>query len=337
MHPARNSPKAKISIEFFMFFLNCRYRILAFLARVSEIFIYLHCRHVAGDKIQTMKFFFISTSHLEENIWFKDDDDFKTGMNYVAVAAFLCGVNVLSFILMSNHVHFLLECTESEAEAFINKYKKLYSYYYWEKYGTRQLLRRNEADIQEVGLVPESLERVIAYILMNCVAARICLHISGYKWGTCNTFFNLNRPKSIPLSQLSVRKKRELLKSRVELPGYWALSEDGYVLPESYVCVDFVETLFSSPARMNYFLNTSSKARSSKLGSGPSFKDQNISAAMVDICQSLFQKNGPGQLIREEKRELLKQLSRRFGTDLNQLCRVSGIPYSEAARMLDEL
>ena len=283
-----------------------------------------------------MKFFFISTSHLEENIWFKDDEDFKTGMNYVAVASFLCGVRVLSFILMSNHVHFLLESTESEAGAFINKYKKLYSYYYRTKYGTRQLLRRNNADIQEIGLTPESLEKVIAYILMNCVAARICLHISGYKWGTCNTFFNLNRPKSIPLSKLSVRKKRALLKSRIELPGDWILSEDGYVLPESYVCVDFVETLFGSPARMNYFLNTSSKAKNAKLSSVPSFKDQNISAAMLDICRSIFRKNGPEQLTREEKCELLRQLSRRFGADLNQLCRVSGIPYPEAAKMLDE-
>ena len=36
----------------------------------------------------------------------------------------------------------------------------------------------------------------------------------------------------------------------------------------------------------------------------------------------------------EEKRELLRQLQRRFGADLNQVCRVSGIGYTEAAKLL---
>ena len=37
----------------------------------------------------------------------------------------------------------------------------------------------------------------------------------------------------------------------------------------------------------------------------------------------------------EQKAELLRQLIRRFSADLNQVCRVTGIPYEEAARMVD--
>ena len=50
-----------------------------------------------------------------------DDEDFKTGMNYAATVAFLVGVNVLAFILMSNHVHFVLACSGEKARAFITE------------------------------------------------------------------------------------------------------------------------------------------------------------------------------------------------------------------------
>ncbi len=284
-----------------------------------------------------INFFLISTSHLENNIWFKDDEDFKVGMNYVAISSFLSSVRIIAFILMSNHVHILVECSRDEAMEFINKFKKLYGYYFRIKYGAKELLRRNTADIQEVGRELESLERVIAYILMNCVAARICLHPTGYKWGSCNCFFNQNKQKGVWLDSLSVRSRRRILRSRADLPEKWILGEDGFILPESYVCVDFVEALYGSPARMNYFLNNSSKAKKVRESSGPSFRDQIINAAMIDICHTLFHVNSPEQLSAEDRRELLSQLRRRFSADLNQLGRVTGISYTEAARMLDEL
>lgn len=284
-----------------------------------------------------MTFYLISTSHLEANIWFKDDEDFRVGMNYIAIAAFLSGVRIIAFILMSNHVHVLVEGSRSDALEFVNKYKKLYSFYFRKKYGIKELLRRNSVDILEVGKEFESLERVIAYVMMNCVAARICLHPTGYKWGSCNCFFNHNKQRGVRLDSLSVRKRRRILRSRVEAPGSWVLGEDGFVLPESYVCVDFVESLFGSPARMNYFLNASSKAKKVRESSGPSFKDQNINAVMIDICHTLFHVESPKELSKGDRRELLSQLRRRFGADLNQLSRVSGIPYTEAAKLLDDL
>ena len=69
-----------------------------------------------------MTFFLITTDHLEDRLWFRDDEDFKTGMNYAATVAFLLGVNVLAFILMSNHVHFVLACSEAEAPCSASHY-----------------------------------------------------------------------------------------------------------------------------------------------------------------------------------------------------------------------
>ena len=73
-----------------------------------------------------MKIILISSEHLETALWFRDEEDFVVGMNYVAVLSVVTGINILAFILMSNHVHFVLECTLEEAKLFFDRLKRLY-------------------------------------------------------------------------------------------------------------------------------------------------------------------------------------------------------------------
>ncbi|MBQ7518108.1 MAG: hypothetical protein IJU13_06775 [Bacteroidales bacterium] len=282
------------------------------------------------------RFFLLTTDHLEDRLWFRDEEDFRVAMNYVAIAAFLSGVYVLAFILMSNHVHFVLSCDMAHAKLFICKFKRLYSAYYQRKYGVFELLRRNGVDIREISEEDESLERAIAYVLMNSVAANICMEPAGYPWGTGNVLFNENPFPGQRLGELSRRAQIRLLNSNITLPPDYRLAPGGYILPESYVPLKAVESLFRTPKRLNYFLRTSSKARIRLDGGAtPSFRDQLILSACGDLCHSLFRANGIADLIPEQKAELLRQLGRRFSSDLNQLCRVTGIPYAEAAKLLD--
>ena len=285
-----------------------------------------------------MTFFLITTDHLETRLWFLDDDDFKTGMNYVATVAFLLGVRVIAFILMSNHVHFVLECTREQAVRFITEFKRLYSRYLNQKHGTKELLRDNGVDIQELRLGDESLERAIAYIQMNCVAANICLEPAAYPWGTGRTFFQVSAKRGQCLGTLSARKKNKLLHSKMILPAGWMLGEDGYILPESYVPVKFVESLFRSPRRMQYFLQNSSKAKRvlDRIEKDlPAFRDQVILAAIPDLCHSLFQKRSIEELDIPQKTELARQIRYRFSADIHQIARVSGMPYQQIASLLE--
>lgn len=285
----------------------------------------------------TMKFFFVSTKHLEQRLWFKDSEDFKTGMNYVAVVVAKTSVNVLAFILMSNHVHFLLECSRENADCVMVLFKTLYGRYYRKKYGGRRLLRHNHADIQEVSGTAESLERVLAYIQQNSVAARICLYCSDYPWGTGGCFFNM-RPmcNSYKVGKMSARGRNRLLKSTIAVPGNWLVNNEGYVLPESYVCRDFVEKLFRSPTRMDFFLKNSSKSRCALEQTVPSFRDQVLLEAAKDLANSIFHKQFD-LMSYNEKSEYLKTIRWRFSTDINQICRILGISYQEASGMLDKV
>ena len=283
-------------------------------------------------------FYLVTTDHLSDKIWFRDEEDFKAGMNAVPVIALAYSVKVVAFILMSNHVHFLLYCTREEAEQFISAYKGFYSRYLSCKYGIREMLRDNKHDIQLVIPDGESLERVVAYIQMNCVAANICLSSTDYRWGTGDAFFRTRPAKGVSVNSLSKRARGKLMHSWKELPDSLLIGEDGYILPSSYVDVKLVESLFGTPKRMSFFLRNSSKAKlrlSAENADLPSFRDQVIAAALEDLCHTLFRKGSIKNLSEQQLAELLRQLRFRFSSHAEQLARVCGISYDRVVALLE--
>ena len=148
---------------------------------------------------------------------------------------------------------------------------------------------------------------------MNSVAAKICLTVAGYRWGSGACYFNENKEKGTPIGTLSIRKQRQILKSHIKVPQEWILGADGYILPESYVKVADVENMYGTPSRMQYFLNLSRKAKKALATEGPAFDDQLLVAGIRSLCVSLFNKKSQNELTKSELAEMLRQL----------ICRVS--------------
>ena len=285
------------------------------------------------------KFWLVTTNHLEDGLWFRDDEDFRVGMNHVAIGARRGVVLVLAFILMSNHLHFVFYGTKKEVEAFMNALKQRYSMYLSKKYGERDFLRRNHVDFKLIPADDEALEWAIAYVQMNCVAANICSHPSQYPWGTGNVFFNASKPAGRRIGGMSGRERKRLLHtSSTDLPEDWIVSDDGYILPVNYVAIRQVESCYRHAKRMNYFLHNSFKARrrmdtaDDKL---PSFRDQTILAALPDLCQSLYGKTAFGVLTPAEQIDFVRQVRFRFSANVNQVARVCGLSYEQAAKLMD--
>ena len=288
-------------------------------------------------KQEHMRYLLISTDHLTDDLLFRDNEDFRAGMNYTAVVSHVLDVHPLAFILMSNHVHYILYTSKEMAKTYMDRLKQLYGRYFQNKYGINEFLRKQRLDIRELKMEDESLHRGIAYLQMNCVAANITPHPFLYSWGTGSCFFQEARTRGTPLSDFSRRKAIRLLHSNIRLPGNYRMGEDGYILPQSYVPVQWVESLFRSARRYSYFLNTSSKARLRiEKDAAPAFRDQVILEAMTDLCHSLYRCHSPRDLDRKQNADLLRQLYRRFNPDVNQLARVTGTPYSEIAASLDD-
>ena len=284
-----------------------------------------------------MEFWLISTAHLEDRLLFKDSEDFKVGMNYVAVQAHKAGINMLAFILMSNHVHFVVEGDCAHAKSFVNGFKGEYSRFLWKKYGFREHLRENGVDIRPLPTDGEALEKAIAYVQMNCVAANICAHPVEYSWGTGGTFFSLSEKSGKSLGAYSARARIKLLHTKADLPESWIIYDDGYISPASYVSKDYVEAIFRTPKRMNFFLVNSSKAKKRLEADEhlPAFRDQVIIAALPDLCQSLFGKRSFSELNDDEQKECVRQIRFRFSSHVNQIARVCDLSYEEVASMMD--
>ena len=286
------------------------------------------------------KIWLVSTEHLEKELWFRDLDDFRVGMNFVAIeAAVHPSVNILTFILMSNHVHFLMKAELQDVENYVQQFKHRYSLYMNRKWGIKKFLRANGLDIREIPYGDEAVERAFAYVQMNCVVANICAHPCQYPWGTGDTFFSPERPDTERrIKDLSARERERLLHTNcTSLPKSWKISVEGYILPKEYVDVLEVEKLLRSAQRMNFFLNSSSKARKRLEAEEnlPAFRDQIILSALPDLCRSLFQKESFKELTRPEKSEFMRQIRFRFSADVNQIARVCGISYADAAKLMD--
>ena len=283
------------------------------------------------------KIYLLSTEHLESGLWFRGEEDFILAMNYIAVQAACCPeVVVLAFTLMSNHIHFVLRGKRDDAINFVTQFKRRYSQHYRQEYGIKEFLRGNGLDVKEIPLEDEAPERVIAYVLMNSVSANICSHPCQYPWGTGDVYFSENVPSGRRLGDLSDSARVRILRSKAEsLPDNWLIGEKGYILPNSYVDIAAVESCFRTPKRMNYFLNSSSKAKKQITKAEAIFRDQSILVCLPDLCQSLFQKKSFSDLQPDEQSEVARQIRFRFNSDATQIARVCGVSYAEAAKLLD--
>jgi len=293
-----------------------------------------------------MKMFLVTAGRHLGEVWFRNDEDFRVGMNCIAIIAFTCRVKVLAFVLMSNHIHIIICCEDQEkAKAFADAFKKRYSYYLRIKYGKKEFLRRSMCDIREIKNENESPERAIAYVQMNPVAANICSSPVMYPWGTGASFFNPEKPDGRQLKDFSIREQSRILRSNILLPPKLIITDKLFAAPESYIDIQLVESIFHTAKRFNYFLENSSKIKNQIKDhncSIPSFSDQAVLAAIPDLYRSLFSEKYPGfsketesSLSINQKILFIKQLKFRFSSDTGQLSRVTGWTESEIANLIN--
>lgn len=199
--------------------------------------------------ISKKKYWHLCSDELPDGIIFKDENDYRTGMNSVAIALQGTEVNIFCFTLMSNHFHFLVLSTINEALKFYVRLKRRLG----------QLLnfsKRDKSPLTGLGhkLIevkdPEMFKTEVAYILRNCLKAGICDQYS-YPWNTSRIYFRQNvlLLPAKKAGEMGLVELREILHSRIALPDDY-LIYNGMILPESYINVRKVEDLFGNSVNM---------------------------------------------------------------------------------------
>ena len=168
-------------------------------------------------------YFHICTDGRALSWMFQDEKDFIAGINRIAICHLRTCVEIIAFVLMDNHVHFVLYGTMPQCKAFINLYKRLTGKWILMKYGISDYLRGLPTEILRIEN-EESLLNTLAYLDRNPPMAGYRYMHSEYPWGSSKYIFRdtktLEKEESWKsASGYTRRALRAILNSKVEIPG----------------------------------------------------------------------------------------------------------------------
>ena len=148
-----------------------------------------------------MNYYHLCTEGLGETVMFRDNEDYVTGINYLAVCQIALNqiapnqitpnqitpkkIEIIAFCLMSNHLHIVAKGENAILKKFIISFKRRYSMWLARKYNEHKILHRTAFTIKEIDST-EYLKQVIAYVLRNPIAAGINVSPFQYKWSSAS-------------------------------------------------------------------------------------------------------------------------------------------------------
>ncbi len=274
-------------------------------------------------QIPKARFHHVYTKGLEDNIIFRDREDYTTGMNHVALCTFCTGINMLAFTLMSNHFHFIVHGKAENVKRFIDMYKTYISRYIYNKYRTSSLLRHVKTGCKTIENSGDALKTAIAYVLRNHIKAGINQSVQGYEWSSGRCYFAgsdlLEGSRSV--SELGIMEYRRIMHSKTLIEGQYRINRKGYIDPASYICIDFVESCFGRVQSLDFFIY---KSGSSRPKEGPvDFSDELVMAGLREILNKKYEVTDISELKDVLKRDVILTLKRQFNCGPKQLARIT--------------
>ncbi len=281
----------------------------------------------------------ICTNGEESPILMRAAEDYRIALNYLAISAWKHNIMVLAYCIMSNHVHILVVCKDrKQAEKFIRHFKMVYSMYMRKKYGTPECLHRIEDSISLIDSL-QYLRNCICYILRNALCAKVCMKVEDYPWSSYSCYFKKNIETTFPVSTLSSRDRKRILRTRADLPDCPLLiDENGKVVAHSFIRSDLVEKAFMNSGR--FFLSCLGTCNDVKMeyemALKPRFRvnDTELINLAESLASSRFKGKKLSELSIQSKCTMVKNLYFNNKTSIPQLSRVLGLTREIVTRIL---
>ncbi len=271
------------------------------------------------------------TNGLSQDLMFCDTKDFVQGMNDIPVCALSTGIKIYAFCLMNNHVHFVLKGQYDDCLKFMRLYKQMRSRRLRARHGTWYTLRGAEISVILLDSAEYQLN-AIAYVLRNPVAAGMAVMPGEYKWSSASLYFGDKAfclPGCRKMSELTVREKFRILKSRISFPDNYIVDSDGMIFPGSYTEYESVARMFGSPKQL-LFYETKNQDLTSELETGivakTKYRDEELLCSLDWLCENKFRGKKYYDLRIEDRYHAAKELRRRYGCSVKQISRVTGLP-----------
>ncbi|MCQ2151049.1 MAG: hypothetical protein MJY46_04215 [Bacteroidales bacterium] len=263
-------------------------------------------------------------------IIFTCDDEFKTGMNIIGLCAMMHpDIKIITFELMSNHMHFAISGNETDVVTFFSMTKKYLSRYFtkagrrigWNKFTERHRLLKslNEA------------RNVIIYINRNGYLVNERYTPFSYPWGANRYFYNQDIKDLAAQNSMDMtfRLRRKSICSHKADNISDMQTYGGYALPLSFCGIEDGECLFSSAS--NYFYRLGKNIENMKeiareIGESVFYTDDEIYSVLLKICKKKYNCTHPWELSSSAKIELAKLLRYEYNSNSKQIVRMLKIP-----------
>lgn len=254
---------------------------------------------------------------------FRDTADFIAGMNRVGICAVETAVKVVAFILMDNHVHFVLYGTMPQCKKFITKYKMLTGKWIAGKYNLNHFLKHLPTQLILIEGEEQLLE-TIAYIDRNSIVAGYSLLPGEYPWGSARYLFKAKSIQDVRLlSEIKKKQLRRLLNTCTHLPLDWKIDADNMILPDCFLDIEHIEHLFKSPARYLYHLSKKLEGKVEMLEGTKAFiPDKELRPLVEGLSEQLFGKPDIKQLDFNSRIILARKLRYEYASTPKQISRM---------------
>ena len=190
-----------------------------------------------------------------DEIMFRDEEDYHRGFNCFALALYETGSTGLAEAIMATHIHQLVQ-TEHPKD-HMHCFRRAYSTYFNHKYQrTGKLGEKTHFTMEVVGF--HHLLAALSYILRNPLHHGVVPIPYAYSHCSANAFFRKEMGKLYEEKTIPSNSYYKHIGRRAKFPDSYKMNENGLFLRESVLDVPQVENLFVTPRSFNYYMTRKS-------------------------------------------------------------------------------
>ena len=259
-------------------------------------------------------------------IIFRNADEFRIGMGIMAIAAkcFL-DVRIITFELMTNHLHIMAAGDESRLGQMLELIKKLLMRMAGDA-GRTIDWGAFKAGIRHLNDITDA-RNVLIYDNRNGFLVHDNYTPFSYPWGSNFCYFNPDAKKRFQESSVpsTIKDRRSVFHSHISdgIQGLRLL--DGCFSPFSFCDIEAGESLFRDAVHYFYMLGRnieSNKEIAKEIGESISYTENELYAAISARCRSEYGTANPAQIPVDAKIATAKVMRYEYNATLKQIQRM---------------
>ena len=227
----------------------------------------------------------------DDEVMFRDEEDYNRGFNCFALALYKTGSTGLVESFMSTHAHMLVQT--DDPGGFVRAVRMPYVKYFNYKYSRSGRLGEEGYFCLEIDGLHHHLA-AISYILRNALHHGVVPIPYAYPHCSVNAIFQKEMGKLPAQDLLPAKSYYRHIGRNANFPDSYKMSSSGLFLRESVLDIPQVENMFVTPRNFDYYMNR----RTSEEWQNEQHRDRNDTAPVtLDIMESRIKTHSLSEML----------------------------------------